>query len=213
MGHLGDLIFFIKGLAVGLAIAAPVGPVAILCVKRTLLQGRVSGLMSGLGAATADLVYGLIAAFGLAVVADTLICCKSWMEIAGALLLFFLGIRTFRSTAKNLKGNLKKTSHLEAFSSTFLLTLTNPLTLFAFLGIFSALEIGGANENWVTALFLLLGVFIGSSCWWLILSEGITSFKDFLPEKLFQKVNHVAGTLLILFGILLLGNGLYELLK
>ena len=114
MGHLGDLIFFFKGLLVGLAIAAPVGPVAIVCVRRTLVQGRISGLMSGLGAATADLVYGLIAAFGLAVVADTLMCCKSWIEIGGALLLFFLGIRTFRSITKNLKGNLPKTSLFSA---------------------------------------------------------------------------------------------------
>lgn len=213
MGSLSPLIFLAKGLLIGFTIAAPVGPVGILCIKRTLLQGRMSGLFTGLGAATADLMYGFMAALGLTVIADTLLCCFTWLKLSGALLLLFLGLRTFFSHPKSETQAIVKTSLIGAFTSTFFLTLTNPLTLFAFLGIFSAFGFGSISEEPGKDVFsLLLGVFLGSALWWLLLSEGITSFKHKLPSRLFEWVNHVAGTLLILFGLALLANGLYELL-
>jgi len=214
MGPLSPFLFLAKGLLIGFTIAAPVGPVGILCIKRTLLQGRITGLATGLGAATADLMYGFIAALGLTVVADTLLCCFTYLKLSGALLLLFLGFRTFFSHPKNETQALAKTSLFGAFTSTFFLTLTNPLTLFAFLGIFSAFGFARISDEPGRDIFsLLLGVFIGSALWWLLLSEGITSFKHKLPSKLFEWVNHVAGTLLVLFGVALLANGLYELLS
>lgn len=212
MWPLFNLIYLLKGILVGLAIAAPVGPVAILCIRRTLLQGRISGLMSGLGAATADLMYGFIAALGLTVVAEVLFCCLTWIEIVGALLLFFLGVKTFLAPHSPVESaSLPKTSLFGDFSSTFLLTLTNPLTLFAFLGIFSALGLGGVDEDLFDAVLLLVGVFLGSTTWWLILSEGVTSFKNLLPYRIFEWVNKVAGMLLIAFGFILLINAFFEI--
>jgi len=213
MGPLSPLLFLAKGMLIGFTIAVPVGPVGILCIKRTLLQGRLSGLFTGLGAATADLMYGFIAALGLTVIADTLFCCLTWLKLAGAVLLLFIGIRTFITHSKGETKALVKTSLFGAFTSTFFLTLTNPLTLFAFLGVFSAFGLGRiGDEPGKDAFFLLLGVFLGSALWWLVLSEGITSFKHLLPSRLFEWVNHVAGSLLILFGLVLLANGMYELL-
>lgn len=199
-----DLTYFLKGLVIGLTIAAPVGPIGILCLKRTLTKGKLAGFISGLGAATADALYGIIAAFGLTIISDMLLCCLFWIELAGALFLLFLGVRTFFRTPTNPKETKKITTHLGYFTSTFFLTLTNPVTLLSFIAIFTALGIVGQDEDFISGSVLVLGVFIGSALWWLLIGEGVSLFRHKINNDILIWVNKVAGSVLVLFGILIL---------
>lgn len=199
-----DLIVFVKGLIVGLTIAAPVGPVGILCLKRTLNYGRMAGLASGLGAAVADTFYGLIAAFGLTFLYDTLFCCQHWLTFIGGIFLLGLGINVYVRKATPIKSNPKIYNLLGYFTSTFFLTLTNPVTILAFIGIFSVLGLAGGGLSYANAFLLLIGVFIGSMTWWVIIGEGTSTFRHKMTDKILIYINHTAGTLLIFFGLAVL---------
>lgn len=197
-----ELIFFIKGILLGIAIAAPVGPIGILCIRRTLHYGRFSGFFSGLGAAFADTFFGAIAAFGLTFVSDFLVERRVWIHLIGSVFLIALGIRTFLST--KVKVHLSPVMHktlITDFISTFLLTLTNPLTVFGFLAIFAGMGLGKTAHEYEDAFWLVLGIFIGSCVWWLILSEGVTYFREKVSEKVMLWINRFAGVLIVAFGI------------
>src|SRR3990172_8990998 len=132
---------FLKGLLLGFSIAAPVGPIGVLCIRRTLAEGRTAGFASGLGAATADALYGSIAGFGLTIVSSFLIDQSHWLQLAGGIFLLYLGIKTFLAKSKE---TIETGSPLEKsrgiignYASTFLLTLTNPLTILSFIAIFA----------------------------------------------------------------------------
>ncbi len=198
-----SIVFLIKGILLGIAIAAPVGPVGVLCIRRTLRYGRFSGFCSGLGAAVADTVFGVIAAYGLTFVSDFLVARKIWIHLIGSIFLITLGLRTFFSTKVKIQTTPMIHKNLLAdFVSAFFLTLTNPLTVFGFLAIFAGMGLGktGAHE-YMDAFWLVCGIFIGSCIWWLILSEGITFFRERISEKIMLWVNRCAGTLIIAFGI------------
>src|SRR6201998_3077210 len=168
--------FFVKGLAVGVIIAVPVGPVGVMCVRRTIFSGRLAGFVSGLGAATADAIFGFIAAFGLTFVSDWLIGYHQWLRIAGGCYLLYVG-----GSALLAEPESKQSSEPDAegllrdFLSTFALTLTNPITILAFLGIFSALGLSGADATFARAAILVLGVWLGSLLWWLAVALGLRS--------------------------------------
>jgi len=200
---------FLRGLIIGFSIAAPVGPIGILCIRRTLAEGRLAGFVSGLGAATADAVYGSIAAFGLTLVTSFLVEQRFWLRAVGGVFLFYLGVKTFLSKPQpaselNQAGEARQ-NLFGNYASTFVLTLTNPLTILSFAGIFAGLGLGSyINGNYLAAVTLVLGVFIGSATWWFILS-GITSlFQKKLSLQLLLWVNRISGTIIILFGMLAL---------
>ena len=132
-----DFSFIWKGLILGFAIAAPVGPIGILCIRRTLQFGRFSGLFSGLGAAAADMVYAIIAAFGLTFISNVLIAGRFWMQLIGGLFLLYLGWKTYFSPVCDKTGTVSHTSLWNDFVSTFFLTITNPMTILSFLAIFA----------------------------------------------------------------------------
>ncbi|MBV9378861.1 MAG: LysE family transporter, partial [Alphaproteobacteria bacterium] len=162
------LIFLFKGVMVGVVIAVPVGPVGVMCVRRTIFEGREAGFISGLGAATADALFGCIAAFGLTFVSDWLIGYHQWLRIAGGCYLLYVGGRALLAAPEARRTSEPDTEGLlRAFLSTFVLTLTNPITILAFLGIFSALGLSGADATFARAAILVLGVWLGSLLWWL----------------------------------------------
>lgn len=166
------ILFLLKGLVLGFSIAAPVGPIGVHCIRKTLQCGRVSGLVSGLGAATADLVYGMIAAFGLTFVSRFLLTEQFWLRGVGGLFLIYLGVKTFVSkTHIASHGKISRTSLTRDFITTFFLTMTNPMTILAFAAIFAGLGLSKANGS---SILLVLGVFFGSALWWLVLSEFVT---------------------------------------
>jgi threonine/homoserine/homoserine lactone efflux protein len=196
-----DASFLIKGLIIGFSIAAPVGPIGVLCIRRTLASGRLTGILSGLGAATVDAFYGSIAAFGLTLISNFLLQQQTWLRLVGGTFLCYLGFRTVLSKPTKMDKADHRLSLLSAYSSTIILTLTNPLTILSFAAIFAGLGLVTEKNSYSTAGLMVLGVFLGSACWWFILS-GLTGLvKDkFSPTGLVW-VNRISGAIILGFGI------------
>ena len=201
-----DAPLFLRGLVIGFSIAAPVGPIGVLCIRRTLAEGQVYGLVSGLGAATADALYGCVAAFGLTLVSSFLIGHKLWLSLIGGLFLLYLGIKTLLSKPAEQAAKAEGNGLLGAYASTFLLTLTNPMTILSFVAIFAALGLGSTSGGYASALILVLGVFCGSALWWLLLSGGVGLFRNKFNAKGLLWVNRISGVVITLFGIVALGG-------
>lgn len=195
------LSFLLKGIILGFSIAAPVGPIGILCIRRTLQFGRFSGLLSGLGAATADVIYACIAAFGLTFVSNILIAGQFWLQLIGGVFLLYLGWKTFFVKVNNRTMEVTHTSLAEDFVSTFFLTLTNPMTILSFLAVFAGLGLSSIESTYFEAVSLVFGVFLGSSAWWLLLSEGVTLFRKKVSDQVMRWINRLAGIIIICFGI------------
>lgn len=194
---------FIKGLIIGLAIAAPVGPIGLLCIHRSLTNGFKMGLMTGLGAALADGVYGCVAGFGLTAVSSLLISHQLWIRAIGGLFLVYFGIKLFfiKSNDQTQNKNSEKSS-LHACATTFFLTLTNPMTILSFVAIFAGLGIGTLHPNFNHAAMMVLGVVLGSTLWWVILSGGVTFFlHKRINTSSLKMINRLSGTIILLFGI------------
>jgi threonine/homoserine/homoserine lactone efflux protein len=195
---------FIKGLVIGFVIAAPVGPIGILCARRTLTHGRRAGFLSGMGATTADVLYGFIAAFGLTFVSGILQNYHFWLRLAGGAILCFLGIKTFMEKPERrgffsilLK---KEKRHAGMYTSTFFLTLTNPMTIFSLAAVFAGFGIAGTGGSVTSAAVLILGVFLGSVLWWLFLVGVFSVFKRRFKHHELQWINRIAGVIITSFG-------------
>jgi len=204
MGWLMHIVFFLRGLIIGFSIAAPVGPIGVLCISRTLTEGRISGLISGLGAATADALYGSIAAFGLAFISNILINQQGWIRLIGGVFLCSLGIKIFLSSPAKQAARVKGPGLVSTYASTFFLTLTNPMTILSFAAIFAGLGVGSETANYLFAGILVLGVFIGSALWWLILSNGVSLMGKKIESSRLRWVNRISGIIITVFGILAL---------
>jgi threonine/homoserine/homoserine lactone efflux protein len=192
---------FLKGIFIGFAMAIPIGPIGIMCIRKTLTEGRLRGLIIGLGAATADLLYGCVAAFGITMISNTLVSQRIWIRLVGGALLLFLGVRTFRARPTDPKFKIHSSGMLGSYLYTVFLTLTNPLTIFAFIAVFAALGLGNGLNSF-SASALVAGVFIGSCLWFLLLSSGVTFFRKKLDLIGLRWVNRIAGVLIIISGII-----------
>jgi threonine/homoserine/homoserine lactone efflux protein len=194
---------FFKGLLIGFAIAVPVGPIGFLCLRRTLVYGRLTGFVSGLGAATADAFYGLVAAFGLSAISSFLIRNESWLQLGGGIFLLGLGLKTALAKPPPEGAQAAATApprqrgHAAAFFSTFALTIASPATILAFVAIFTGVGIGAASGGMLGALELVGGVFTGSALWWLLLAMGAGLLRNRLHARSLH-VLHVASGLCIM---------------
>jgi threonine/homoserine/homoserine lactone efflux protein len=191
--------FLLKGVVLGFSIAAPVGPIGVLCIRRSLADGRAAGLVTGLGAATADAMYGGVAAFGLTAVSGFLVAQKFWLGLFGGLFLCYLGVRTFAAAPKDQPAASRGGGLAAAYGSTLVLTLTNPMTILSFVAIFAGLGVGAAAD-YTSAAALVAGVFLGSALWWLFLSNGIAMVGSRLTGGWLRVVNHVSGAIIFAFG-------------
>lgn len=191
--------FWLRGCVLGLAIAAPVGPIGVLCIRRTLLFGRTTGLLTGLGAATADMCYGAVAAFGLTAVSGALISFSLWIHLIGAAFLAWLGVRTALARPHAVESGVKSTGLAAAYGSTVLLTLSNPATILSFVAIFAGTGLAGQRSGVVAASLLVIGVFTGSALWWLILSTGVNLTRARFNLAALRWVNLLSGTVLLGF--------------
>ncbi len=200
-----ETVIFLKGLILGFVIAAPVGPIGILCAKRTLTHGRRAGFASGMGAATADAIYGFIAAFGITFISDMLVEHQFWLRLLGGSLLCFLGLKTFFTNPEN-KSLLKisKKQYAGMYTSTFFLTLTNPMTIFSMAAVFAGFGLAGARGSFLSAGVLILGVFLGSGIWWLFLVGVFSIFKRRFNHLQMQWLNRIAGVIIAASGALAL---------
>jgi threonine/homoserine/homoserine lactone efflux protein len=197
-----NVALFIRGLIIGFSIAAPVGPIGILCIRRTLTEGRASGFLSGLGAATADALYGCVAGFGLTVISGFLVDQRFYIQLIGGIFLLALGIKTLRSAPAERAAAASGTGLAASYTSTLLLTLTNPMTILSFAGIFAALGVADTEGNLSAAALLVLGVFIGSAAWWLLLSGGVGLVREKLSSGVLRWTNRLSGAILVAFGII-----------
>lgn len=199
-----DMSLFLRGLVIGFSIAAPVGPIGILCIRRTLTSGRLAGLLSGLGAATADAMYGCIAGFGLTFVANLLIHQAFWLRLLGGLFLCYLGVKAFLSKPATAAAPAKDGSLLWNYVSTVFLTLTNPTTILSFMAVFAGLGLATASSSYAEAIVLVIGVFSGSALWWLLLSSTVSLFNTKLNSYRLGWLNRISGLILLGFGVVAL---------
>ncbi len=194
-------MLFFKGFLIGFSIAAPVGTIGILCIRRTLTDGRVSGLVSGLGAATADAIYGFIAGFGLTFLSSFLLHQQEWIRLIGGAFLCYLGVKIFFSRPVESGSAAEGKGLLGAYLSTFFLTLTNPITMISYAAVFAGLGLGSTSRDYISSALLVSGVFSGSAFWWLILSGFLSLFRNQFTLKGFIWVNRISGAIIAGFGI------------
>lgn len=194
-------LLFLKGLAFGFVLAATVGPMWVLCFRRTLAQGTLAGFASGMGIAVADGIYGAIAAFGLSAVSGFLLAQGFWLGLAGAAYLLWLGARALLAAPAPLDGGPAEAparSLAAAFGSTLALTLANPPTILAFVAIFASLGLG-ASAGYAAAGLIVAGVFLGSAAWWVILALGAGRLRGRIGPGLARAVNVVSGVAILGF--------------
>ena len=196
-------IFFIKGLIIGFAMAVPIGPVGIMCIRKTLAEGHSRGLIIGIGSATADALFGSMAAFGLTFISDAITAHQFWLRLVGGAVLLFLGVRTFYAQPKDPKIRYESTGVFRSFFYAFFLVITNPVTIFAFVAVFAAFGLGH-TMNILSASILVLGVFLGSCLWFITLSYVATFFREKLDKNGFRWVNRIAGILILISGVIAL---------
>ena len=191
----------LRGFIIGISIAAPVGPIGLLCIRRTLSGGRIAGFISGLGAATADMIYGSIAAFGLTLIMRALIEQAHWLRLMGGIFLLYLGMRILLSKPAAQPAQVDSRGLWGAYLSTLFLTLTNPMTILAFIAIFAGTLPSGTTKS---PIVLVVGVLVGSAFWWLALSLGVGLLRERLGPSEMQWINRLSGLVIILFGLFIL---------
>jgi threonine/homoserine/homoserine lactone efflux protein len=197
---------FLRSMAVGFGIAAPVGPVGVLCVRRTLFGGPVRGLISGLGAATADAVYGGIAAFGLSTIGEWLVDNQVWVRLIGGVFLLLLGGWSLHRGPRLSRYARDDPRPFWTFGSTFFLTLANPITLVSFAAIFAAVGVTAPDAGAGTALVLVAGVFTGSAIWWFGLSGLVLLLRRRVTVEWMGRIHYAAAALIMAFGIYALAS-------
>jgi threonine/homoserine/homoserine lactone efflux protein len=195
------LELILRGLAAGFIIAAPVGPVNVLCISRTISRGWKSGLLSGLGAAAADTFYGCIAGFSITFVIQFLVKEEFWIRLIGAILLVSIGVSYYFKDPQPLKLEERASNGESDFVSTFLLTLTNPTTVMSFMAVLAALGMGERRPIWLS-LLLVAGIFCGSTMWWLILVGVVNRARDRFTDRAMFWINRIAGLAIGGFGVL-----------
>ena len=195
-----QLILFLKGIAVGFAIAAPLGPVGILCIQRSLTKGMLYGLASGMGAALADAIFGAVAAFGVSFVAQFLERQEFWFELGGGSLLLALGCHSLLGLGRP-PGEAPEASDLANDSlTTFFLAITNPITIFSLTAVFVAVGIAKGTETLLGGAMVTAGVFVGSALWWFILTSGASLGRVAFSRGSLHWIRRLGGAIMLLFG-------------
>ena len=198
---MSNLRLLLQGLLLGFAIAAPVGPIGLLCIQRTLNFGRLTGLVSGLGAATADAFYGFVAAFGLTMISSFLLEQQLWLGIVGGLYLCYLGVRMMLAQPATEAAAAEGTSIAAAYASTFMLTLTNPMTILFFVAVYAGAGLATGVDSYAGATWLVAGVFLGSALWWSLLSGVTALLSTRINNAWLRWVNVIAGAVIVGFGL------------
>lgn len=195
-----DPRFILSGIIIGFIIAALPGPIGLLCLKRTLNEGRIVGFVCGLGVTTADGIYSLIAGFGLTAISDLLLFNTKWLQIVGGIFLCLIGLRIIISRPSVNVTRITGKGLISAYGSTFLLTLSNPMTILLFAVIMAGLGIGSQVTGYGNSMALVMGICIGSLIWWTILSYGGGFFQKYITPWGLTWINRISGMIFCLFG-------------
>jgi threonine/homoserine/homoserine lactone efflux protein len=199
-----DYSVLFKGIIIGFTVSAPMGPIGVLCVQRTLNKGRLSGFISGMGAAVADSLYAIIAGLGLSIIIDFISTRKLFFELIGISLLVIIGLKIISSNPiKQIRKARKRGNNLLSdFASIAILTISNPLSLFLFIAVFAGLGMMDDNINKLLTSYLVIGVFTGATLWWFILSSIVNLFRAKFRLRSLWWINKIAGAVLILFALI-----------
>lgn len=203
------LVVLIKGLLIGLVASMPLGPIGILCVKRTLRRGKWAGFVSGLGAASVDTIFALIATFGFSVLIRFIEERMSLIQLIAGTIVTLIGLKIFIKPPRKEINDNAQSSLFKDFLTSFVFTLYNPLTVFVFMGVFASFGLTGND----VFFHLALGgaVFCGASLWWLILVSLVSRYHRGISLRSIMLMNKIAGVLLMLFGLYYMGSGLWNL--
>lgn len=196
--------FLLKGFVLGFSIAAPVGPIGLLCINKTMNNGKLSGFLSGLGAASADMLYGCIAAFGLNSISNLLIDKSYIIKLIGGLFMCYLGLKIFFSSPNSKTLELGSKKLLGDYSSTFFLTITNPMTILSFIAVFAGLGLANAHSTIGDSVLLVAGVFFGSALWWFLLCYCVEFINKKSNGNFMPIINKISGLVILGFGIVAL---------
>ncbi len=196
-----DAAFFVKGLVLGVSIAAPIGPIGVLCIRRTLGYGFFAGVAGGLGTALADGVYAALAAFGFAAVLGDLLGGNLWFRLCGAAFLLWLGWKGWNAAPATRAAAIDARTLAGTFAATFLLTLANPATVITFVALFLGLGLADAGDSIAAGIWLVAGVVLGSLGWWIVLSAIVAAMRDRLSERALAIVNRAAAGLMVGFAL------------
>jgi len=194
------LIFLWKGLWIGFSVAAPVGPIGVLCIRRTLQNGRISGLVSGLGASTASFLYVSTLAFGVSILSDFILGISFWVRLLGGIFLLYLGATTFFSRPTLDLTQSQESNLTQDYFSSFLLNLTNPMTIVPYMAILAGLELE-LEISTLSPAFFVIGIFLGSALWWFLLTHSISTFRHKLNQTTLIWVNRCGGLIMFSFGL------------
>lgn len=197
---------FIHGIIIGIALAAPVGPIAFVCIQRSLAHGRLHGITSGLGIATADAFYATVTAFGLALISDFLLARQWFFRLFGGLALIAVGLRIFFAAPPEVSAKPGNESYLADFTTMLAFTLANPLTILFFTIIIPGFGVVISGSTWVTPAIFVLGVFLGEMGWWAFLCGTLGSMRDYLTRERLHLINRLAGLVIAAFGVVLLAT-------
>jgi threonine/homoserine/homoserine lactone efflux protein len=197
---------FINGIIIGIALAAPVGPIAFLCIQRSLANGSLHGISSGLGVATADALYATVAAFGLALISDFLLARQRFFRLFGGLALIVIGIRIVYSEPPQSATTQEKESFIADYSTMLAISLANPLTILFFTMIIPGFGVVISGNTWLNPAIFVIGVFLGETGWWIFLCGALGSMRDYLTRERLHLINRFAGLIIAVFGAILISS-------
>lgn len=208
------LTLFLKGIGMGLLVSVPLGPVGIMCIQRTINKGLRSGIFSGLGAASADLFYALIAGFGLSYIINFIEARQTIIQFIGSIIVVFVAFKIFYTNpaVQLRKHRNKKGNPLEEVISIFVVTISNPAVFFAFLAMFAAFQVINTSAGYIGTITTISGIFVGSMLWWYILSAVINHFRNKIRLKNLWWLNKIMGIIVFLCGLLALADVLFHFL-
>ena len=197
---------FIKGIIIGLLISAPLGPIGIMCIQRTLNRGYMAGFVSGLGAAAADIIFAVIAGFGLSIIINFIEEKHLYFQILGGIFVLYIGYRIFSTNpVKQLRlQRLNKTRLSQDFASIFLLTISNPMAIFLFIAIMAALKVANDLLSFFELSTMISGIAGGAILWWFILASVANRFRQRIRLKSIWWLNKITGSVVFLFGLMVI---------
>jgi len=197
---------FVHGIIIGIALAAPVGPIALMCLQRTFSQGRLHGIVAGLGIATADVFYAAVTAFGLALISDFLLARQWFFRLFGGIALIAVGLRIFFAPPPAMTEKPESESYIADYSTMLALTLANPLTILFFAIIIPGFGVVIEGSSWVIPAVFVVGVFLGEVLWWTLLCGSLGSVRAYLTRERLHLINRLAGLVIAVFGVALIAS-------
>jgi threonine/homoserine/homoserine lactone efflux protein len=199
-----ETILFIHGIIIGIALAAPVGPIALICVRRTLANGRMHGIISGMGVATADIVYAAVTAFGFALISEFLLARQWFFRLFGGIALIAVGIRIFLRVPPDITTPPDQSSYFKDFASMFALAIANPLTILFFTIVIPAFGVVISGDSVISPAIFIIGVFFGEAIWWIFLCGSLGTVRTYLNRAHLHLINRLSGMIIAGFGVVMI---------